>query len=84
MWNDLRNGAADIFAQQISSDGVPQWTANGVGMSTRDGTQFSPSITGDGVGGAIVAWVDELFATSYDIYVQRIDAKGSSLWGEWS
>jgi len=84
VWNDLRNGAADIFAQQISSDGVPQWTANGVGMSTRDGTQFSPSITGDGVGGAIVAWVDELFATSYDIYVQRIDAKGSSLWGEWS
>src|SRR5438477_366894 len=74
-WEDSRSGTHfDIYAQRVSAAGVPQWTANGVALSTTGGNQEYPVIVADGSGGAIVAWEDNRSGTSYDIYAQRVSA----------
>ncbi len=79
-WRDYRSGVFfHIYAQRISAAGTPQWTANGVGLCTAVGNQYSPTITSDGAGGAIVTWND-LRGATYDIYAQRISAAGTPQW----
>lgn len=85
-WDDFRNDG-DIYAQRISANGVPQWTANGVALCTAVGCQYhdytSPPawIASDGAGGAIVTWTDRRSGYgSEDIYAQRISASGVVQW----
>lgn len=78
-WEDARSGKADIYAQRINANGVGQWTANGVAISTEVGDQQKPTITGDGVGGAIITWEDTR-SGNVDIYAQRINANGVVQW----
>lgn len=80
VWEDRRSGNAEIFAQRVNSLGVPLWTADGVVVCDANGDQLLPSIISDGAGGAIVAWQDRRNGTDFDIYAQRIDANGVSLW----
>ncbi len=80
-WRDLRNGAnQDIYAQRVNAGGIVQWTNNGVAVSSVTGDQMSPSITSDGVGGAIVTWQDRRNGTTYDSYSQRINNAGILQW----
>ncbi len=78
-WADNRSGNRDMYAQRISADGVPQWTADGVALCTASGDQSNPVITPDGTGGAIVTWHD-IRGGNYDIYAQRISAAGAVQW----
>jgi len=80
-WQDYRdsNEAPDIYAQRVNSKGEMQWTANGVVVSKEVNEQIYPSITSDGKNGAIISWYDGR-SGNYDIYAQRIDADGRSLW----
>jgi hypothetical protein len=82
VWTDYRNGAtnADIFAQRIDSNGIIQWTADGIVISAAANDQSYPTIMNDGSGGAIIAWNDLRSGTNYDIYAQRIDSNGSVQW----
>ncbi len=77
-WNDSRSGTYDIYARRIDSNGNVQWTGNGVAISTAAGNQWFPQITGDGSGGAIIAWMDSRGegGSWHDIYAQNIDAGG--------
>jgi hypothetical protein len=74
-WNDLRSGNWDIYAQRVSLIGAPQWTADGVALSTATGNQVSPMVASDGASGAIVAWQDYR-SGNWDIYSQRVGAAG--------
>jgi len=56
-----------------------QWTANGVPLCTESDDQRYPLIVSDGAGGAIVAWQDDR-GTTPNIYAQRINASGTTLW----
>ncbi len=78
-WRDARNGNFDIYAQRIDAAGVVQWTNNGVAACTAANNQWSPTITTDMLGGAIVTWHDQRGGAS-DIYVQMIDALGAVQW----
>lgn len=78
-WYDSRNGYPDIYAQRIDGSGVVAWTANGVPVSTAPNTQTDPRIVTDGLGGAIITWWDDQVGDG-DIYAQRIDGAGNSLW----
>ena len=78
-WFDFRAGNYDVYVQRVSRDGVPLWTANGVAVCTATGSQAWPTICPDGAGGAILAWQDYR-GSSYDIYVQRVNAAGAPQW----
>jgi len=75
-WNDQRSVSADVYAQRVSSAGVPQWTTNGIALCTAVGSQELPVVASDGAGGAIVAWYDQRSGPGYDIYAQRIERFG--------
>ena len=84
-WHDNRNGNQDIYAQRINSSGDTLWTTapgGGVAICTDGSDQVDPSISSDGSGGAIITWVDlrNNGTTNYDIYAQRINSSGATLW----
>jgi hypothetical protein len=78
-WTDGRNGSTDIYAQRIDACGRSLWTAGGVPLCLADSVQIGPRIAGDSNGGAIVTWYDKRNG-NYDVYAQRIDATGFTLW----
>jgi predicted lipoprotein with Yx(FWY)xxD motif len=78
-WTDNRNGNSDIYAQHIDASGFVQWAADGIPVCKAPGNQIYPAITGDGLGGAIITWLDERRGEG-DIYAQRINALGSPEW----
>lgn len=90
VWQDLRNGSYDIYAQRLDSAGAPQWTANGVAINVAVDEQSAPQLIPDGAGGAIIVWQDQRrgrFVESsggttpgFDVYAQRIDGAGVLQW----
>jgi hypothetical protein len=80
-WQDSRGGQfKDIYAQRINKEGVVQWTANGVAISTAPMDQEMPQLVSDGSGGAIITWRDYANLTNYDILAQRINSAGVVQW----
>jgi hypothetical protein len=78
-WQDGRGDDGyvfDIYAQHVSSTGVPQWTADGVALCTAANSQYSPTIISDGAGGVIAAWSD-CRSDPADIYAQNLNADGT-------
>jgi Secretion system C-terminal sorting domain len=62
-WDDNRANntttGLDIYAQKITSAGTVAWTANGVNIATRTGSnQRTTAIVPDNANGAIIAWLD--------------------------
>jgi hypothetical protein len=71
----------DIYAQRVDSLGNPLWTTDGVAICVAANDQKHPKIVSDGVGGAITSWYDKRNGnTNTDIYAQRIDELGNTLW----
>ena len=81
-WEDDRGdpGLEDIYAQRIDASGTIQWATNGIAICSEGHDQSSPRIVSDGVGGAIIAWYDDRYDS--DIFAQRVDSNGVSLWDE--
>jgi hypothetical protein len=78
-WTDTRSGIADIYVQRVDAAGSVRWAGNGVALCTATGSQLSPALEADGIGGAIVAWTDQRAA--YDnVYIQRVNASGAAQW----
>ncbi len=70
----------DLRVQRVDGSGYKLWTASGVGICGSCGGQID--IVGDGLGGAILAWSDQRDdgTSGHDIYTQRLDASGNTLW----
>ena len=85
-WLDNRDSKRRVYAQRLSADGIPQWTADGVLICTQDGGKQDLVIVSDGIGGAILAWQDYRNDPNFpvdpvgDIFGQRIDAAGNIKW----
>jgi len=83
-WVDLRNystTAGDIYAQRLNGNGVPQWAAKGVAVSTAQTYQLSARLVTDGSGGAIIAWTDfRNGEMNGDIFAQRLSGAGVPQW----
>ncbi len=82
-WHDWRNGVneIDIYAQHINSNGILQWDVNGTPICNAENKQLSPQIISDGADGAIIMWYDWRDGIDYiDIYAQRVDSSGTTLW----
>jgi hypothetical protein len=79
VWNDHRT-YTDIYAQRVDNMGRPQWTENGIVVCHWDEYQDRVQITSDGAGGFIAVWIDSREETHYDLYAQRVDSNGNTLW----
>jgi len=77
-WQDYHGGYDDIYAQRIGPNGNALWVTNGIAVCTADYAQLDPQIAPSGSGGAIVTWED--LRNEDDIYAQRMDSNGSTLW----
>ena len=80
VWQDFRNGAADIFAQRFSNNGTKLWGADGIAICTETLGQESPVLVSDGAGGAVIAWQDLRSGSGYDIWAQAVTAAGTLKW----
>ncbi|MHA1299088.1 MAG: hypothetical protein ACTSO9_06545 [Candidatus Helarchaeota archaeon] len=81
VWQDNRTGNWNIYAQRITRQGKLCWTQDGLPICTEPGNQVNPKIISDSKWGAIISWADNrTSANNYDIYAQRIDGSGASLW----
>ncbi len=79
-WEDYRTDpSSDIYAQRINANGIPQWAAHGIVVSNAVSSQYQPHMISDGAGGAIITWQD-FRSANYDVYAQRINGSGTSLW----
>lgn len=80
-WVDFRaNGTfSDIYAQRIDSNGYSMWTADGVVVCNNAFDQDGAKITEAGSGEVIICWRDKRNG-NWDIYAQKLDANGNTLW----
>jgi hypothetical protein len=84
-WTDYRKMVStdpDIYAQWISSGGVPVWTpADGIPVCKMDREQSNPvivnSLLGNTTDGAIIAWEDRRSDTNGDIYAEKVPLDAS-------
>jgi len=65
--------ANDIFSQTV-------WQQNGVPICTAPHSQEQIKITSDENGGAIIVWQDNRITGDLNIYAQRVDGNGNTLW----
>ena len=78
-WHDNRPTAAAggvCYAQRLNASGAPQWTPDGVALSTT-GDPGLPVIAPDGAGGAFVAYAGDGSSPR----VQWVNAAGAPQWG---
>ncbi|MFX0102534.1 MAG: hypothetical protein ACFFCS_23405 [Candidatus Hodarchaeota archaeon] len=81
-WHEnFGGGTNDIRAQKVDGSGNRLWGQNGTLICGGEFAVFqnSPRITTDGLGGAIITWLDGRNAST-DIYAQIIDSSGSIKW----
>ncbi len=81
-WCEGPSDAMDVFAQRVGPLGELLWPPEGVVVSGAADDQFSPVISPDGEGGAIIVWTDQRGTTGTHLYAQRIDSAGAVLWAE--
>lgn len=78
-WEDFRRCDLDIYAQGVDASGRISWDIDGVPLCVAAGTQQTPKMCSDGLGGAIVVWSDAR-AGNFDIYAQRVNHSGVPQW----
>ncbi len=74
-WED-----GEVYAQRVNSTGSTLWTSNGVTICNLDSGQDMPTLVSDGSGGAIITWLDDRNGADWDIYAQRVNSTGNTLW----
>ena len=88
-WQDVRdeNNAhplnGDIYAQRINTNGLVQWSSNGIAICNDTDNQLYQHITSDESGGAIISWVTWSGygpAATSKISFQRVNSNGIALW----
>src|SRR4029450_12971543 len=90
-WQDHRAWpTVAVFAQRLNAAGMPAWPGDGIPVAAATvfkrrsaAAATAHQVMADGTGGVVVAWVDvrnEDGSGNADIYAQRLDANGASLW----
>jgi hypothetical protein len=80
-WREFRPSTGyDIFAARIDTMGYGNWPAGGVAICTTTTDVLDLRAAPDGRGGAVIAWREIRGASGYDLYAQRIDSNGVTLW----
>jgi hypothetical protein len=75
VWEDYRNGNADIYLRRFNSSGIPLGSSVKVNDNTGTSKQSLPVIAMDRNGNVVVVWNDSRNG-NYDIYSQRYNSSG--------
>src|SRR5262245_17471190 len=77
-WADNRSGSFDIYLQGVNSEGVPQFTADGVVVCNASGDQTQPRLAADIGGNVLLCWEDRRYASTLgvDVFLQRVTGTG--------
>ena len=82
IWHDTRNYSdPNIFMQRFSSEGTIFWAVEGLLLCDNTSNQEYPQIAYAGHGEFIATWIDSRNQNSGDVYAQKIDVNGNTLWG---
>jgi len=68
----------DIYLQRVSREGEPLWGEDCLNL-TSGGENWIEAIAGDGEGGAVVVWTEEV-ARDSDLKFCRLDSEGNQAW----
>lgn len=82
VWTDYRPvNITNIYAQKLDPNGNRIWSDQGKAICTVVGNQFGAHVASDGFGGAIISWADGRLGDEFlDIYAQRINGTGTTMW----
>ena len=69
----------DIFGAKVTADGDTAWTTS---VCDADDWQMSPVMEITPEGDYLVLWLDRRTGNDYDIYAQKFDNEGNTLWQE--
>jgi len=77
-WEESVAGEHKLLVARVNGQGTLQsgWPSTGLALASAAGQQRLAAMTGDGAGGALVAWYDTR-SGSGDIYAQRFTASGA-------
>lgn len=84
VWRDYRVPTYQIFAQRVDLDGVLQWNADGVLITTVEELFSEFEVVPDGDGGVITTWGDDWgdeVGANGKLFIQRTDQNGLLSWG---
>lgn len=76
VWEDERNGNADIYFQRYDASGLRQGPNQQANDDTGIARQYLPSIAMDDSGNFVIAWADFRFGGNPRIYFQRYNSSG--------
>lgn len=79
VFEDYRKGDVNLYVQKVDAESNLLWGKDGIPLCEAEGDQIFPEITSDGKGGAFIVWQDNR-EKDFNIYCQRIDENGYSLW----
>jgi hypothetical protein len=83
-WLSAVRGYWEVWLQRVGADGRIYWPRPGVRVAERGFGSPAHQLIPDGGGGAIVVWTDvradTVFHSETDIYAQRVNASGQTLW----
>jgi len=79
IWNDYRNGYADIYAQMIDTSGNVLWASGGVPVVNISYAQNDGRVIIDNAWNSYIVYQDSS-AGNWDIYAQKLNASGIQQW----
>jgi len=83
VWQEESDTDTKVRAQRVSAEGRYLWVNGGVIVSSMAGAQGNNhDVIGDGMGNFFVAWDTGSATPDTDVYVQKLDEKGTHMWAE--
>jgi hypothetical protein len=79
VWTRSSTTSPQLVAQRLGPNGMRLWGQSGLPVAPGAGVQTGMVVVADGMGGAIVAWLDDRSGAP-EVYAQRLDGQGTALW----
>lgn len=80
-WEDDRNANGDIYMQSFDRTGNKIWTLGDILVAGTGDTESSPSIAINSLDQIIILWTSASTSHKTEIYANKFDLDGTSLWG---
>ncbi|MBU8921479.1 MAG: T9SS type A sorting domain-containing protein [Bacteroidales bacterium] len=80
VWKNMEWPSRVLMAQRVDPSGTLMWSDSAVVVFEGPEDIYEKAITTDGSNGAIVTWMDYRSGSRYELYAQRIDEDGDTLW----